>query len=233
MKKIKITAFLLSLMMLSGCGGSGAGDVTTDADDIADIEEEFVEDEEVEEEEELEYDYDLTVATEEITKANAKAEEFSKKMSAFLAEAKAGGYGMADGAEGTYITAYVEDGLWMINIDDTDCFTYVEDELEWWGYSEADETTIKDEAEDNDTLLAIYLRDAFPNVTVGSMGAWVENNECKAAYFTATTTTGDYQVEELFGKGGWTANTCEWDGYNQGVSEEGNFVGTYPVLGIG
>lgn len=233
MKKIKISALLLVALMVCGCNGGTPSDKYVDENGTPIEDENYVDDfflEEEEDEEEPEYDYDAAVAAEEIKALNVEAENFAKSINGFLSEAAAGGYGMMEGS--TLVTAYVEEGLWIINVEDTDCFALPEDGLEWWGYGEADASTDKALAEDNDTLLAIWLCEAFPNITDASVGAWLENGECKAVYYTDDTTTGDIQIEFMMGKGGWIAPSCEWDGYNQGVSDDGNFVGTYPILGF-
>ena len=234
MKKIKISALLLAAIMACSCNSGTPSNSYVDENGTPIEDEDYIDDffteEEEEEIEEPEYDYDAAAAAEEIKGFNVKAEDFAKSINGFLSEAAAGGYGMAEG--GTLMTAYAEEGLWMITIDDADCFVYPEDGLEWWGYGEADASTDKALAEDNDTLLAIWLRDAFADITDASVGAWLENGECKAVYYTDDTTTGDIQIEFMMGEGGWLEPTCEWDTYNQGVSDEGNFVGTYPVLGF-
>ena len=236
MKKTKIVALLLAALITSGCGGASSGETTVTneqgqlvPEEMTDTDEEFEEEEEAEVTE-PEYDYDAAAAAEEVKKLNAEAESIANSIGGFLAEAAAGGYGMTEG--GTLVTAYVEGGLWSIYIDDTDYFTAVEDDLEWWGYGEADAATDTALAEDNDTLFAAWLCKAFPHITDASIGAWVENGECKAVYYTDDTTSGDFQIEFLLGEGGWLEPACEWDTYNQGVSDEGNLVGTYPVLGI-
>lgn len=180
-----------------------------------------------------EYDYDAALAAEEVTRLNGIAEEVAIATNSFLEEAKAGGYGMIDGAEGTFVYAYIDDGIWLLFLDNVDCFECADEFVQWWGCGEADKDSEYKFIEDNDSRFALRLAQALPDVKNASVGAWIENGECKAVYFTESTTAGDYQLDIFFREGGWAANTCEWDGYNQGVSEEGNFVGTYPVLGIG
>ena len=195
-------------------------------------EEEYYEDEEYyeeEEEEEPEYDYDPAVVAEKVKSLNKTAGAIGDEVGAFLVKAVFSGYGMNLGGEGTFMSIYIEDGLWTISIDDTDYFNYTE-EMEWFGYGEADSSTTKEDAEDPDTLLAIALVKKFPEIKNGSAGLWLQSGGCKAAYFTEDTTAGDGQIDFMLGEGGWIEKTCEWDGYNQGMSDEGNIVGTSPVL---
>lgn len=193
-------------------------------------EEDWEEEEEEEEEWEPEYDYSPVEVATEALKHNATADSFIKSVNGFLTKAKSGGYGMINGEEGSIVYIYVEDGLWMVSVDNTDCFKYKEEVMEWSGYGEADKNTSTSDAEDPDTLFAIYMAKEFPNIYNASAGVWVEDGKCKAAYFTDDTTSGDSQMEFLLGEGGWTESSCEWDGYNQGMSEDGNVVGTSPVL---
>lgn len=202
--------------------------VQTEADEDVWEDEYYYEDEE-EEAEEPEYDYDPTAVAEKAKKLNKTADSIRDEISAFLVKAVFGGYGMTLGGEGTFIGIFIEDGVWTVSVDDTECFRYKE-EMEWFGYGEADSSTEKSDAEDPDTLLAIALVKKFPDIQNGSAGGWLEDGSCKAAYFTEDTTAGDGQMDYLLGEGGWTEKYCEWDGYNQGMSEESNVVGTSPVL---
>jgi len=165
---------------------------------------EICEEEEYEEEEEPEYDYNPLEAATEVLKHNATADSFIKSVNSFLTKAKSGGYGMINGEEGSIIYFYVEDGLWMVSVDNTDCFNYKEEVMEWGGYGEADKNTSTASAEDPDTLLAIHMAKEFPAIYNASAGVWVEDGKCKAAYFTDDTTSGDSQIEYMFGVGGWT-----------------------------
>lgn len=184
---------------------------------------------EEEQEEEPEYSYDPETVSEKAKKLNRTADAIRDEIGGFLLKSVFGGYGMTLGGEGTFMSICIEDGLWMISVDDTDYFNSTE-EMEWFGYGEADSSTDKADAEDPDTLLAIALVKKFPEIKNGSAGVWLQGGSCKAAYFTEDTTAGDGQLDFMLGEGGWTAKTCEWDGYNQGISDEGNIVGTSPVL---
>ena len=73
----------------------------------------------------------------------------------------------------------------------------------------------------------------FPvGMLVGGIAVWLEGGSCKAVSFTADSVYPDAQTLEMMGKGGWTADTCEWDGTTAGVSKDGNIVGTSPMLDI-
>ncbi len=188
------------------------------------------EDEEEEEEyEEPEYDYDPVAVAEKAKSLNKTADSIRNEIDSFLLKAALSGYGMTAGGEGTFLCIYIDEGVWTVMLDDTECFVYNE-EMEWFGYGEADSTTEKADAEDPDTLLALAFATKFPDIKNGSAGAWIEGGSCKAAYFTEDTTAGDGQMDYLLGEGGWLEKYCEWDGYNQGMSDEGNIVGTSPVL---
>lgn len=269
MKRTKLTAFLLSAMMLGACGGNAAENdiketsgtitdetlVTTAKAESAEItsstetvettsEIETAETTALSEETEVaetavdieidqvEYSYDAELAAEEVNRFNGIAEQVAVATNNFLIEAKEGGYGMIDGAEGTFFCAYIDDGIWLLFLDHVDCFECADEFVQWWGCGEADKDSEYKFIEDNDSRFALRLAQALPDVKNASVGAWIENGECKAVYYTESTTTGDYQLDNYFGAGGWIAPTCEWDGYNQGVSDDGNFVGTYPVLGF-
>lgn len=200
--------------------------ITEDMTDVTDEEADYEEEAEIPE---PEYDYDPAEVSEKVKGLNKTADSIRDEISAFLVKAVFGGYGMNLGGEGTFMSIYIEDGTWTVIIDDTECFGYTE-EMEWFGYGEADSTTEKVDAEDPDTLLALALVTKFPDIKNGSAGAWIEDGSCKAAYYTEDTTAGDGQMDYMLGDGGWTEKTCEWDGYNQGMSDEGNIVGTSPVL---
>lgn len=204
---------------------------TTETEDIFDNSFYFEEDEEEYEEEyeEPEYDYDPAEVAAKVKTLNKTADSIRDEISAFLVKAVFGGYGMTLGGEGTFMAISIEDGVWTVMVDDTEAFRYKED-MEWFGYGEADSTTDKADAEEPDTLLAIALVKKFPHIKNGSAGVWLEGGSCKAAYFTEDTTAGDGQMDYLLGEGGWLEKYCEWDGYNQGMSEEGNIVGTSPML---
>ncbi len=207
-------------------------DESTD-DETGDSDEEYEEDIE-----EPEYDYDAAVVAEKVKTLNGTADAIRGEIGAYLQTAANNGYGMLPGSEGSLITIYIEEGIWMVTVDNTDSFAYVEDEeeeiiMEWFGYGEADSSTSTADAEDADTLFAIALAKKFPEIQNGSAGAWVQDGSCLAAYYTEDTTAGDGQMDFLLGAGGWTESYCEWDTYNQGMSDEGNVVGTSPVLNIG
>ncbi len=209
----------------------------TEAETSADTEEAYEdeeyedqwEDESEDEEEEPEYDYDPAEVAEKAKALGKTAKAIGNEVEAFLLKSVLSGYGMTLGGEGTFMSIYIEDGLWMISIDDTDYFNYTE-EMEWFGYGEADSTTDKADAEEPDTLLAIALVKKFPEIQNGSAGLWLQSGTCKAAYFTEDTTAGDGQMDFLMGEGGWQESWCEWDTYNFGMSDEGNIVGTSPEL---
>lgn len=181
--------------------------------------------------EEPEYDYDPAAVAAKAKELNGVADSFRTEIGAFLSKASLSGYGMTAGGEGTFMSIYIEEGIWMVSVDDTDCFSYTE-EMEWFGYGEADSTTSAADAEDPDTLFALELMKKFPGIKNGSAGAWIQDGSCVAAYFTENTTAGDGQMDYMMGPGGWLESYCEWDGYNQGMSDEDNIVGTSPVLGF-
>ena len=238
MKKV-LSVILASVIMLlcsytqeSGTASTteNIGDDMIQADSSeSDWDEEETSDYNEEEDIQPEYDYDPAAVAEKAELLNKTADSIRDEICLFLTNSASGGYGMNPDGEGTYMSIYIEDGLWTVSVTDTGCFGYTE-EMEWFGYGEADSTTDETEVEEPDTLLAIALAKRFPEIENGSAGAWLQDGSCKAAYFTEDTTSCDGQMDYMMGDGGWTSETCEWDGYNQGMSDEGNIVGTSPVL---
>lgn len=164
----------------------------------------------------------------QVTAANSTAAAIKNQVLTFLTKMDAQKCGMKMSDSFTsQLTISVENGVWKVTNSTLDSF--LSGGKYTWSGSGSSDSTSEDIAEDE---LARSLAEVLPNVTTGGIAVWLEGGACKAVSFTADSTSPDAQTLALMGKGGWTADTCEWDGKTAGVSNDGNIVGTSPMLDI-
>lgn len=164
----------------------------------------------------------------QVTAANTTATQIKTQIMTFLVNMDATKCGMKMGDSFTsQLTIRVEKGVWKVTNSTPDSF--ISGGKYTWSGSGSSDSTSEDIAEDE---LAKSLADVLPDVTTGGIAVWLEGGSCKAVSFTADSVYPDAQTLEMMGKGGWTADTCEWDGTTAGVSKDGNIVGTSPMLDI-
>ncbi len=122
------------------------------------------------------------------------------------------------------ITITVEDGVWKVTNGTPDSFR---SNMYTWNGSGSSDSGSEDGAED---FMAAQLADRMPNVKSAGISAWFESGSCLAVSFTVDSSTPDSQVTGNMGEGGWLETEFEWDGKVEGVSTDGNVVGTSPKL---
>ena len=164
---------------------------------------------------------------EEVEEANANAQSVKDQILTFLTKMDMQVCGMKLSASSTsLITISVDNGVWKVTNSTPDSF--MSGKFTWSGSGSSDSSS-EDIAEDE---LARYLAEIFPDITTAGIAAWLEGGKCMAVTFTADSSSPDAQTLALLGAGGWIEETCEWDGETEGVSKDGNIVGTTPVLGM-
>lgn len=122
------------------------------------------------------------------------------------------------------ITITVEDGVWKVTNGTPDSFR---SNMFTWNGSGSSDSGSEDGAED---FMAAQLADRMPNVKSAGISAWFESGGCLAVSFTEDSSTPDSQVTGNMGEGGWLETEFEWNGKDEGVSTDGNVVGTSPKL---
>lgn len=164
----------------------------------------------------------------QVTAANSTAASIKNQVLTFLTKMDTQKCGMKMSDSFTsQMTISVENGVWKVTNSTPDSF--LSGGKYTWSGSGSSDSTSEDIAEDE---LARSLAEVLPNVTTGGIAVWLEGGRCMAVSFTADSVYPDAQTLEMMGKGGWTADTCEWDGKTAGVSKDGNIVGTSPLLDI-
>lgn len=185
------------------------------------------------------------VTSSRVTSANSTAASLKNNIDTFLTNADTAGYGMRLSSNATAtLEISVDDGTWTINVkgksdfgegsstDGTNAFKNKDNIGKWESEGEAEPDATKTDAGTNATsLLAVELKNLFPDVKGAAARVYLEGGKAKYCWYTADATApGDVTAP---GVDDFEGEKFEWDGNTAGVSDDGYIVGTAPALALG
>lgn len=165
-----------------------------------------------------------------VSNANTVAGKLRDNMSYFLTKANADGYGMflsRTAVCDVYIS--VSNSVWTVTTSDKTVFVshfgtkWTGSGTGYYGDSGAGSTNAEDR-------LASYLASVFRDIENGYAEMRLVGGVCSALYYTGDQTTAVTTMPAFDAANGWSVDTFNWDGRNQGITSDGVTVGTSPVL---
>lgn len=183
------------------------------------------------------------VTNSRVTSADSTAASIEQQIDNFLTDADTAGYGMKLGQNNiATITIEVTDTGWELNVTEvsvapgtstglTNAFKKTST-TSWQGSATVDADATKADNTGNATaLLAITLRDLFPEMKSAYAWCYLVGGNCLYVAYTAdsnTAVTTNFPTADDFETG-----TYVWDGNTAGISPDGLIVGTAPKLTLG
>lgn len=182
------------------------------------------------------------VTNSRVTSADSTAASIEQQIDTFLTDADTAGYGMKLGQTNLAVLSITVDGdTWTISVTTPSATTGGGSGLtqfkststtSWGATGEADASTTKASVTDNATsLLAVTLRDLFPEMKSAYAWCYLQGGNCLYVAYTAdsnTAVTTNFPTADDFETG-----TYVWDGNTAGISPDGLIVGTSPKLTLG
>lgn len=181
------------------------------------------------------------VTNSRVTSADSTAASIEQQIDNFLTDADTAGYGMKLGQNNLAVLSITVDGdTWTISVTTPSATTggsgltqFKSTSTTSWSTSgEADASTTKASVTDNATsLLAVTLRDLFPEMNSAYAWCYLQGGNCLYVAYTAdsnTAVTTNFPTADDFETG-----TYVWDGNTAGISPDGLIVGTAPKLTLG
>ena len=178
------------------------------------------------------------VTSSRVTSANSTAASIKNNIDAFLTNADTAGYGMRMGSykQTLYINVTPNGGntKWDVSAATSSNFKGVTGGVAWGAAGSAISTTTKTGTV-AETLLAVELRNLFPEIKSAAIVALLVGGKCVGVAYTA-----DQSTSLSFGSDcpaydsttGAFSKTFTWDGKTAGVSSTGLIVGTAPAIGM-
>ncbi|MBQ8193905.1 MAG: DUF5021 domain-containing protein [Oscillospiraceae bacterium] len=188
------------------------------------------------------------VTSSRVTSANSTAASFEDQIENFLTEADTKGYGMklSNTSVSKIIISKTSDG-WNVQVDTPGSFKAVSGGASW-STSAASINSSATKASNSTnacTLLAISLRDLFPDMNQCYVEAYVQAGNVVGLFYTADASSAgnlsDLQANFVSATGAlaatttvdWANKICKWDGNTAGINVDGLIVGTSPALDLG
>lgn len=170
-----------------------------------------------------------------VNNANALAGKMRDNITYFLTQADTEGYGMFMSHTATcdIVITVNNDGDW--NIVTTNHQAFVSHYSTTWsgsGSGRFDDSAAATSSNAEDKLAA-YLANSFRDFRYGFAKVHLVGGVCTAVYVTGDQ---DYDLPAsinfpAFGAdSGWATTSYGWNGFDQGITENGIFVGTSPVI---
>ena len=189
------------------------------------------------------------VTSSRVTSANSTAASIKNNVDTFLTNADTAGYGMklSTNAKATLGIQVDNAGTWTVNLgagasvfgtsssagEGTSAFKGDTSGIHWQGTGTAGATATKTDAGNNATaLLAVELKNLFPDIKSSAMMVYLEGGKAKYCWYTADVAT-TAEVSSKPGISAFQAEKYEWDGNTAGVSGDGYIMGTAPALPLG
>lgn len=178
------------------------------------------------------------VTSSRVTSANSTAASIKNNIDAFLTNADTAGYGMKMGnvKQTLYINVSPNggDAKWEVSAATASNFKGVTGGVVWGGAGTAISTTTKTGTV-AETLLAVELRNLFPEIKSAAIVALLVGGKCVGVAYTADQATSlslgsDCPAYDT--TTGAFSKTFSWDGKTAGVSSTGLIVGTAPAIGM-
>lgn len=176
------------------------------------------------------------VTSSRVTSANSTAASIKNNIDAFLTNADTAGYGMKLGGTQQSLNITVSpnsgDAKWEVSAATATNFKGSAPGVVWGAAGSAIAATPKTGTV-AETLLAVDLRNLFPEIKSASIFVSLVGGKCVAVAYTADQNTvmtagSDYPTVT---NGQFPAN-FSWDGKTAGVSSTGIIVGTAPAIGL-
>lgn len=176
------------------------------------------------------------VTSSRVTSANSTAASIKNNIDTFLTNADTAGYGMKQGSTQQTFTILVTpnsgDAKWDVTAATATNFKTGASGVNWGTAGSAVAATTKT-GTSAETLLAVDLRNLFPEIKSASIFVSLVGGKCVAVAYTADQNTAmtagsDYPTVT---NGLFPAN-FSWDGKTAGVSSSGIIVGTAPAIGL-
>ena len=192
------------------------------------------------------------VTSSRVTSANSTAASMEDAIEQFLTNADTAGYGMNLSTTSTSIFRIkVDSNGWLVSVTDNAAGgSFKSSTTTNWITNPTTAMTATDtkaaQAASAQNLLAITLRDLFPDIKQAYVWAAVKAGNVEALYYTGDASTAVPQLETTYTSGAlakqtgavdWANKICAWDGTTAGISggttNAGLIVGTSPALSLG
>ena len=175
------------------------------------------------------------VTQSKVTSANSTASSIKNEIDGFLTTCDTNGYGMKKGTANSEVITIVVDAsqTWTVTLADVTDFN--KKGAKEWKASGAS-TTTNGKADDNiSAVLAVDLKDLFPEIKSGVMKAQLVGGKCMGVIYTvehADATKGVFSQLTGNGRFGWP-EFYGWSNNTPGIDTDGSIVGSAPVLQLG
>jgi prepilin-type N-terminal cleavage/methylation domain len=165
-----------------------------------------------------------------VSNANTVAGKLRDNVTYFLTKADADGYGMFLSHNATcdvYIS--VVGSVWNVTTSDKTVFVQHYD-TKWTGSGQGFYGDGNAGSTNAENRLASYLSEVFRDIEDGYIEFRLVGGVCMALYYTPDQTSQVTEMPAFGSSNGWSVDTFQWDGRNDGITASGITVGTSPVL---
>ena len=178
------------------------------------------------------------VTSSRVTSANSTAASIKNNIDAFLTNADTAGYGMKLGGTKQTLTITVSpnggDAKWDVSAATATNFKGSAPGVVWGAAGSAVAATTKTGTV-AETLLAVELRNLFPEIKTASIVVGLVGGKCVAVAYTAdqsSAMSAGTDCPAIDSTTGAFSSTFSWDGKTAGVASSGIIVGTAPAIGM-
>lgn len=179
------------------------------------------------------------VTSSRVTSANSTAASIKNNIDAFLTNADTAGYGMrmGDYKQTLYITVDPNSGdaKWTVSQATGTNFKSGASGVKWGTAAGSAVAATAKNGNVAETLLAVDLRNLFPEIKSASIIALLVGGKCVGVAYTAdqaTSLTAGTDCPGIDSTTGAFSTTFSWDKKTAGVSSSGLIVGTAPAIGM-
>ena len=180
------------------------------------------------------------VTQSKVTSANSTASSIKNEIDGFLTTCDTNGYGMKKGSNVSMLTITVDNSKWTVSATNTTGtnLAYNSKGTKSWSAQNDTDTVTNRAANDITGVLALDLKELFPEIKSGCVKAFLVGGKCVGVLYTTEHNNPATTNSAFAGIDSCTAvatnktwpETYGWDNQTLGIDTDGSIVGSAPVL---